>query len=320
MKVYEIAIRRPVTTLMFISSLLLLGYISWLHLPVQLFPDLTFPALGIFAGYSPGTGGATPDEIEEKITIPIENIVASLPRVKKIESHTGEGYCWLWVEMEYGADMRFLAIEVQERLEPLKKNFPRGTVRFGVEQIDTAEFQKVFMHLVMKGPGEGEQVRAVVVDRIQQRLEDLPGVSGVRVGGYSPERVRVRFDEQRLKEHRLPFQSVVQRVEGWSSPDVYLGEYKTRDRVYYVRIAGRYENLLDIQEVPLQEGKGLYLRDVAEVTQKSSREEREWLYRYEGREAIGIQLEKEALANPLVVSASGASGTGENPERPPGRV
>ncbi len=120
MKIAEIAVRRPVTTCMFIASLVLLGIISWQQLPVQLFPDLVFPVLGVWAGYYPGFNvGTTPSEIEEKLTIPIENAVASLPHVKKINSWTWTNGCWTWVEMGFGSDMRFSAIELQERLEAL---------------------------------------------------------------------------------------------------------------------------------------------------------------------------------------------------------
>ena len=75
---------------------------------MQLFPDLVFPVLGVWAGYYPGFNvGTTPAEIEEKLTIPIENAVASLPRVKKINSWTWTNGCWTWVEMASEATCGF---------------------------------------------------------------------------------------------------------------------------------------------------------------------------------------------------------------------
>jgi len=303
MKIAEIAIRRPVTTCMFIACLMLLGIISWQHLPVQLFPDLVLPVLGVWAGYYPGFNvNTTPEDIEENLTIPIENAAASLPRVKKISSSTWSNGCWAWIEMGFGGDMRFAAIDLQEKLEALKKDFPRGAVRFRVMSIDTAEFQKTFMSLVIKGTGEQAEIRAVALDTIQQRLEDIPGISRVQIGGYSPERVYVRMDENRLREHRVPFQDIVQSVQEWSSPEVYLGEFKTPGEIYFVRIAGRYENLFDLSRIPLGDGRQLRLADLADIDQTRRDQEREWIYRYEGKESIGIDLEKEALANPVVTA------------------
>lgn len=304
MRVSEIAVRRPVTTLMFISALMLLGYISWQHLPVQLFPNLVLPQMGVYAAFNPVSmsGTMTPNEVEEKLTVPIENIIASFPRVKRISSSTFEGGCWTWVEMDFRTDMRFVFIELQERLELLRKQFPRDSVYFFVRRIDTSEFQREFMSLVIKTEGERTSLPASMLDNIRQRLEDISGVSRVRIGGFSPERVRVLVDEHRLKEHRVSFPTIIQQVQSWSSPEVYLGQYKTPRDIYYVRLAAQYDNLLDISRVPLGGNRQLQVGDVAEVRQGSEEEDRDWVFRFEGRESIGIGLEKEALVNPIVLS------------------
>jgi hydrophobic/amphiphilic exporter-1 (mainly G- bacteria), HAE1 family len=300
MRISEFAVRRPVTTCMINLALILLGYLSYKQLPVQLLPNLVFPQVGVWAQYTPGQGGgSSPAEMEEQLAIPIENIAASLPDVKKIQTSVWDSGCWVWVEMDFSTDMRFVFIELQERLELLKKNFPRNALHTGVVRFDTAEFQKVFMMLVITGPSGQSEIRAVALDQIQQRLEELPGISKVNIGGRSPDFIEVGVDENRLREHGVPFHQLSRSLQSWSSEDIYLGQLETRLINYYVRIAGRYENLFDLEQVPIEGKQTLRLADLADVRPSHVEENRESIYRFNGGEAIGIWLEKDAIANPI---------------------
>ena len=87
MTLTHFSIRRPVTTMMFFSIVVLFGVLSFLRLPIDLMPDITYPSITVRTEY-PHVG---PEEIEQLVTRPIEETVSSIQGVEKIQSNSVEG-------------------------------------------------------------------------------------------------------------------------------------------------------------------------------------------------------------------------------------
>ncbi|MBE7558554.1 efflux RND transporter permease subunit [bacterium] len=298
MKLSAWAVRRRVTTSMICLGIVLLGSISYRQLPLQLFPDVVYPGMGIHARLRE----ATPREMEEELTVPIENAVASLPGVRKIESWTGFWGCWTNVEFDFGTDMRFSGIELSERLEVLKKRFPKERLEYGVFQWDTNDLQnRFFMELCVTGEGSPEMLRDVVMTRIKQRLEEVDGIYNVELGGVEPREMGVTLDPRRMRHYQVPFFQLVQRIQSWSNEKVYLGKLQTAQGQAYVRLAEKFGSAEELAALTVDPKTRLRLSDVAEVAESAGNQNS--LYRVNGRPSIGLQLEKEAGANPLRTAA-----------------
>ena len=298
MKLSEWAVRRRVTTSMICLAMLLLGAISFREMPLQLFPDIVYPGLGVYAGLRE----ATPRETEEDLTIPIENAVAALPGVHEIESFSGAWGSWTNVQFDFSTDMRFTFIELNERLEVLKKSFPKERLEYHMFRWDSGEMQnRFFMELSVTGEGPPEMLRDVVLARIKQRLEEVDGVYKVEIGGHDPHQVEVNLDPNRMRHYGVPFFSIMQRIRAWSNEKVYLGKARTPDQMAYVRLADRFGESDDLEQLIIDSARRLRLREVAEVDETSTRGES--LYRVDGKAGVGMRLEKEARANPLRTAA-----------------
>ena len=98
MKIPEFAVNRKVTTAMLAMILVVLGMLSFTRLGLDFFPDLEFPTVSVITTYS----GVSSEDIENTITRPLEQVINSVSRVKKVTSQTSEGFSLIMVEFEWG--------------------------------------------------------------------------------------------------------------------------------------------------------------------------------------------------------------------------
>ena len=120
MKLSDLSVNRPVTTVVIFLALVVLGVFSLSNLAIDLIPDISFPVIAVFTGYE----GVAPQEIEENITKVIENAAAAASSVKKITSNSQEGQSIVTVEYEWGTDMGEAAAELREKLDLIRDYLP----------------------------------------------------------------------------------------------------------------------------------------------------------------------------------------------------
>ena len=116
------ALRRPVTTLMTFVAVSLIGLISTWMLPLELFPDIRFPGLVVNIPYD----GSTPEEVEQLITRPAEEAIATLSGIKEIRSTSSESGSEIVVLFEWGRDPAAIGFQVRTKLESIRDEFPRA--------------------------------------------------------------------------------------------------------------------------------------------------------------------------------------------------
>ena len=95
MSIYGSAVRRPITTIMIFVGLLVLGGYSLNKLPIDFYPEIDFPAISVITTYS----GVAPEDIEQSITRPIEQLITTVPNVKEVKSISQEGFSIILVDL-----------------------------------------------------------------------------------------------------------------------------------------------------------------------------------------------------------------------------
>src|SRR5690606_18780028 len=113
MNITLLSIRRPVTVVMATLVVVLLGLVSLGRLPVELFPDLSFPIAAVVTEYP----NAAPQEVESLVTRPLEEALASVDRVRSVSSDSVEGTSIVILDFEWGTDMDVAALDVRERVD-----------------------------------------------------------------------------------------------------------------------------------------------------------------------------------------------------------
>ena len=101
MNISQTAVKKPTTILIFTIILVLLGVYSATKLPMDLFPDMEIPVMIVSSTYT----GATPQEVEEKLTRPLENSLSGIQGLSKITSTSSTGSAMIILQLEQGTDL-----------------------------------------------------------------------------------------------------------------------------------------------------------------------------------------------------------------------
>ena len=120
MKLTQITVKRPITTLMFFLAIILLGFVSLRELSVDLLPDVSYPRLSVVTQYQ----GVAPEEIETLITTPLEAAVSRIPGLRRVESVSKEGVSFMSLEFSWGTDMDFAMLHTREKLDGAQNSLP----------------------------------------------------------------------------------------------------------------------------------------------------------------------------------------------------
>ena len=144
MNLTSLAVKRPVATTMVFIALSLLGAVSYYLLPVQLLPNLVFQRLHMDLWWP----GASPEEIEQKLVIPAEGAIASLEGVKSIYSSVGPERGNISISFDFGTDMRYAYIKLEQKAAALRKQMPEQTF-IDVIRYETSELTSILMNLVL---------------------------------------------------------------------------------------------------------------------------------------------------------------------------
>jgi len=135
-KLTKFALNRPVTVLMVFLSVILIGFISWQRLSVELLPSMNYPQITILTTYE----NVAPPEIETLISKPIEEALGTVKGVKRIESLSKEGMSLVTLDFELGVDTNVSALDVREKIDVVKGSLPRDIENPIIAKFDGASF------------------------------------------------------------------------------------------------------------------------------------------------------------------------------------
>src|ERR671912_2886565 len=206
MWISDTSIRRPVFATMFILSFMVLGIVSMTRLGIDLFPDVSFPFVNISVVYP----GASPEEVETLVTRPIEDAVAGINGVKRVESRSTEGFARVGLELRLEVDAQNAAAEVREKVAAIRSQLPAEIedptiVRFYVAALPIMTF-------AVGSTQRSDVTRRQVEDDLKPLLEQIDGVAAVEVNGGEVREIQVELDPGRLEALGLPVAVVAEKL------------------------------------------------------------------------------------------------------------
>ena len=242
--VVEFATRRRVTVAMVTVSLLLFGLIGLGNLRVNLLPDLSYPTLTVRTEYT----GAAPMEIETLVSEPVEEAVGVVKGLRKLKSVSRTGQSDVVLEFAWGTDMDQASLEVRDKLETLQLPFevqPPVLLRFNPST-------EPVLRVALSAAGDGDSVRQLTElrryadDDLKRRLESVPGVAAIRVGGGLEDEIQVELDIQRLAQIGLPVENVIQRLQQ-ENINLSGGRLEQGSQRYLVRTVNQFSSVEEIR-------------------------------------------------------------------------
>ncbi|AVP97644.1 AcrB/AcrD/AcrF family protein [Ahniella affigens] len=287
MSVVSMSLKRPVTTVMVFVSLTLLGLIAALRLPLEYFPDFDAPFLFVQIPYP----GSTPEEVERNITRPAEEALATLSRIKSINSQSTANDASIFIEFKWDADVAIKAVEARDRLEAIRKELPSDVQRFNVLKFSSGD-QAVLSLRVSSGRDLSNSYE-LLNRKVKRALERLPGVARVDMAGVEPPEVQIELLADRVSAHGLDLNQLASRIQA-ANFSVSGGLIEDSGSRFRVQPIGEFHSLDEIRALVLNDA-GLRLGDVAQVSLKPKR--KDYARHLDLKPAIGIDVFKERGAN-----------------------
>ncbi len=291
----RLAIHRPVTMLMIILAMLLMGAISFTRLPVQNLPTFTFPFVTVVVRFP----GASPNDIFQTVTRPIENAVSTVGGISQITGTSSDGVSRVSIQFTVGSDVNIAANDVAQVINRIQAQLPTGTQPPSIIKANPNSMP--IMNLALSGGLPKDQLYDLATNLVQPALEQVEGVAAVDVQGGLVRQVNVTVKPGALVAHGIALEQVVQaiRTQNLTVPG---GTTTLNERTLSVRTEAYYQNADQLQDLVLigSQQAPVLLKQVADVQVGTAPVTR--YARINGEDAVGLSVTAQDGANIVQVA------------------
>ncbi|MDF2683562.1 MAG: multidrug transporter [Brevibacillus sp.] len=258
MHISERAIRRPVTVMMGVLIVIILGIMSLSRIPIDLYPKIEIPTIAVITSYS----GVGPEEMENLVTKPVEQAVASVAGIKSVTSTSREGSSMVIVEFSYGTDLDKAVTEVTQKVERAKRSLPDDVDSPTVARMDPNS--TAVLTLAVSADMGADQLKSFVQDQMAPSLERVNGVASVSVSGGLDREIKIVVDQSKLEQYGISLSDISQQLKS-QNLDSSGGNITEGGVSYTVRSLGKFKSVEDIRKVsiPMKDGSRVFLEDLA---------------------------------------------------------
>ncbi|MBT5119852.1 MAG: efflux RND transporter permease subunit [Planctomycetes bacterium] len=285
-------VRRPIAVLMACLALAGMSLIAAGRIPVELIPS-GFGSSSVTVN-APWVG-ANPGEIEQRVILPLEDELRTLPGVQDILAVASAGSATVVLNFPGNYDMEQAHAEVSDRIERVRPLLPREVDRITIRRWNSGDMPIMWMG-VRYPVTDRERSQEILAEVLQPRIEAIEGVASARVNGIPPSSVRILLDEDRVAANRVDIGALVRQLQAdnIASP---LGDLDAAGSRFLIRMDARFESLEEIENFVVR--PGLKLKDIGRVAKVRSAPEH--FFRVDGDYTLGVAISKETSANTFEV-------------------
>ncbi len=295
MKISEFAVRRPVTITMIVLGILLLGSVSLGKLAIDLYPEMNFPIAAVMANY-PGAG---PEEVENQVTRPLEDVLGTVNNVETISSTSSSGSSLVLIMFNWGTDIEFATLQMREKVDLIKSRLPDDVGTPTVLKMDPTMMP--ILQAAVSGDKDLATLQQLTEDVIKNRLERIEGVASVSVTGGLVNEVEVKVDPVKLDAYGLSVSQVTQTLQG-ENMNLSSGEIEDGKEKLLVRTVGEFKRIEDFEQIIINGvgGSQVKLKDIADI--KFTHQTPTQYTRVNERPSLSINILKQTGSNIVQVA------------------
>ena len=288
MNIAKFCIRHKVTTLMAVIMISIFGVVFTTQLQMAMLPDLEAPAALVMCYYN----GATPTDMEELVTRPLESAIMSVPGVEGVQSTSSDGASQLQITYVDGTNLDIAATKLREQFDRL--SLPDGAMDPIIVNINISDLMPSAMIALM---GEDlASVQALAEDTVAPALERIDGVAQVTISGGVTQQVAVEVDSTRASGFGLSNSYIAQMLtaENLLYPG---GDLQHGTQTLTVTTDAKFQTVEDVSNLilPLPTGGTVRLSEVANVTLET--DEPDSIAKTDGTACVVLQVSKQSGAN-----------------------
>ncbi len=269
------------------------GAMGLSRLNAESYPTVNFAMATISTSYK----GASAEDIETKITKPIEDEIRTVSGIKDVKSTSQPGLSTIFVRADLdNIDVKIVMAELQRAVDratglPIDlENQPKFT------EIKSEEFPVIELAIVGSNK---DRKRDLLADLLKEEIEDSKKVLNVREVGFKKRRFQIRLNNKKLEENHIGINEVTDQITS-RNKNIPAGNLQETDTQTLVRVDGKVESKEDLENIVVRSnfsGNTIYLKDVATV--EDSEEEPRVLTNYNGEDATLLVVTKKGGADTI---------------------
>ena len=240
----KMSINRPVLTTVIILVFLIFGGMAYFSLNLNQMPDVEIPYVTIQTIY-PGAG---PKEIEMQISKKIEDAVATVSEIEKIESYSLDGVSIVIIEFQLSKDADIASQEVKSKVDAIINQLPEDAEDPIVEKVDFAAFP--IIDVVLSGEASPIELYDIADKTLKDRFSQIGGVARVNITGGQEREIQVRMDDKVVFENSISLPQMLQ-ILGSENMDLPGGYFNIQDQEFTVRVEGEYPDLETMRDLQI---------------------------------------------------------------------
>ncbi|HEY6191018.1 MAG TPA: efflux RND transporter permease subunit [Bacteroidota bacterium] len=290
----RLALRYPISTFLFAMTILILGFVSFQQLPVDLLPNITVPVVSTVTFYS----GAGPLDMEQSVTVFIERGVSSVNDVSYVQSSTREGVSQVRINFNWDANLDVGLVDVVQRVNRILSQLPTGVSQPIVLRFDLTNIP--VCRVAVSSNMDERDLYDLGLNVIEPQIEHLPGVASAQVLGGRIREIHVTIDRNRVSALQIPVQSVLNAVAN-SNLILPSGDLRTGRFDYSLKTESRFNVVKPMEDVIVKvvNSVPIRLKDIGSVD--DSYQEQTELIRIDGKPGLILSVQKLASANTVEV-------------------
>ncbi len=295
MVISEISIRRPIFAAMISLAILLFGLVAIQRLSVRELPDIDPPVVNVLTVYP----GANAQVVETEVTEKLEESLNSIEGIKTLTSESREQVSSITVEFFLGRDIDLAAQDVRDRVSRVRGDLPDDIQEPVVAKQDADAFPVMWVALFSDQYSTLELTQ-IAENQIKDRLQTIPGVSSVLLGGRKKLAMRLRLDPDRMAAHRVTIADVERRLRA-DNIELPSGRIEDREREMSIIARGDLKTPEEFDDLVLRTegGAQVRLRDIG-YAERAAEDERS-IARFTGEPAVGLGIVRQSKANVIDV-------------------
>ena len=290
----KFAVKRPVTIVLCLITIAYFGLQSLLGTKIELTPEMELPMLVVGTVYA----GASPDDINDLITMKQEDAISSLDGVDTVQSFSQENVAVVLVQYKYGTNIDTAYINLKKAIDGIRSQMPDDIEEPNILEMDM-NAQPV-VTLAVSGQVD-ENLYTYVDNNIVPQFEKLSSVGEVSLSGGQESYIRVELIPEKMAQYHLSMSAVAQIV-GAADFTIPAGDVHVGRQDLDVSVGNDYDDAESLKSIaiPLAGGDVIHLSDVANVY--SAVKDADSIGRYNGDDVISLGIKKQQSATAIDVS------------------
>ena len=295
MKIYESAVKKPITTILVFVAIVLMGLFAYSRLAIDLLPEIETNQLTVMTSYA----GASSSDIETNITEPLENALNAVEGLKKISSKSQDNISIITLEFEYGGNIDESASDIRDKLELVKAALPDGSDNPIIFKFSTDMIPVVFYSVTAK-----ESINAlekILDEQVANPLQRIDGVGTVIISGAPKREIQINAIPERLESYNLTIEQVAAAIQQ-ENVNIPGGTMNVGSQTFSLRLDGEFKESDDMRNIVVtsHNGQNVYLSDVAIVNDTIETNVQEsWV---NGEKGAMIVIQKQSGSNTVEIA------------------